>query len=178
MYIYYLFLFLIDRGSESTGATIIGMKKSQNVSKIPTLDIEKTPSVTPSMYKPKSATPSTVPKPITTPAPAAPKTTTETVRKTSSDIIPGTSSSTPIPLKPSYSGKSAKKSILKTIVEFIAEFAAAVKNIIVKPFKFIAGFFGKKLQPVKENEAKNAELSKGVSLIDQYMKEYEKKKKG
>ena len=170
MYIYYLFLFVIDRGSESTGT--IGIRKPQKLSKIPSLDFEKTPSVMPSMYTKKS-TPS---KLITTPTvPVAPKTTT-TVGSTSSEKLSGTSPTTLVPLKPSYSS-GGKKSIFKTIFEFIVEYITAIKNIIVKPFKFIFGFFSKKLQPVKEGEAKNVESAQGTGLIDQYLKEYEKKKR-
>ena len=176
MYLYYLFLFMIDRGSESTGGTLISLTKSQRVSKIPGVDFEKTPSVVPSMYnkpKPKSALPDKS-KPVTAPAaPAAPKTTAETVKSTSSDTPSGTAPSTLTPLKPSYSGKGAKKSFFKAIIEFIVEYATAVKNLITKPFKFIAN----KLKPVKENEAKNVKSAQGPSLIDQYMKEYEKKKR-
>ncbi|MCL1833321.1 MAG: hypothetical protein FWG49_02360 [Leptospirales bacterium] len=169
MYIYYLFLFMIDRGSESTGSTIIGMKKPQRVSKIPSVDFDKTPSVVPSMYKKKSTAFNTgntiaTPSPVKQTIPAAVKTT---------ESAP----STLVPLKTSYSGKGAKKSVFSTIFEFIAEYAAAIKNIVVKPFKFIGALFAKKLQPVKEGEAKNVEPAKGSSLIDQYMKEYEKKKR-
>ena len=167
MYIYYLFLFMIDRGSESTGSTLIGMKKSQRVSKIPSIvDFEKTPSVVTSMYKKKSVTSAV--NPITTPVKQVKPVTVKTTE---------TAPSTLAPLKASYSGKGARKSIFKTIFEFIVEYFTAVKNIIVKPFKFVANLFAKKLQPVKESEAKNVEPAKGGSLIDQYMKEYEKKKR-
>ncbi|MCL1865239.1 MAG: hypothetical protein FWF73_05450 [Spirochaetes bacterium] len=170
MYIYYLFLFMIDRGSESTGSTIIGLKKSQKVSKIPSVQYEPTPSVVQSMYKRKTVAASNVGTPAATPVtPAANKTTVEIVP-------PGTSPSKLTSLKTPPSGKGAKKSFFKTVGEFIAEYATAVKNIIVQPFKLVGGLFAKKLQPVKEGEAKNVE-SKGTSLIDQYMKEYEKQKK-
>ncbi|MCL2154321.1 MAG: hypothetical protein FWH53_01515 [Leptospirales bacterium] len=173
MYIYYLFLFVIDRGSESTGT--IGIRQSQKLSKIPSIDFEKTPSVIPSMYTKKS-TPSMIGKTITTPTvQVAPKTTT-TVGSTSSEKLSGTSTGTLVPLKPSYSS-GGKKSIFKTIYEFIVEYITAIKNIIVKPFKFIFGLFSKKLQPVKEGEAKNVESAQGTGLIDQYLKEYEKKKR-
>ena len=183
MYIYYLFLFMIDRGSEASGPSFIGMKKSQSVSKIPGVPYDRTPSVIPSMYKkkgpvyddyepvkPKPA--SAAPKVMAAPkAPAAVAKTTETVQGTPPAQAAGAFTS----LK--SSPKGAKKSFFKVIAEFIAEYFTAVKNIIVKPFKFIGGLFAKKLQPVKETEPKNVESSKGISLIDQYMKEYEKKKR-
>ena len=174
MYIYYLFLFMIDRGSESTASSFIGIKKSQKVSKIPSVAYEGTPSVVRTMYnKPKSVTPDTAVNPTTT----TPKTVTETVKSTSSDTPAGTTPAALGSLKTSYSGKGAKKSFFKTISEFIVDFAVAVKNIIVKPFKLFSQIFAKKLQPVKENEVKNVEPTQGGSLIDQYLKEYEKKKK-
>ena len=176
MYLYYLFLFMIDKGSESTAGSLLDRKRSQNFSKIPSIAaFEKSPSVVTSMYKKpkKSATPSAAVKPVTAPAaPAAPKT-TATVQSSSSSITPGTSSGTLAPLKPSTPGKGAKKSIFKTIWEFIVEYVTAIKNLITKPFKFIAN----KLKPVKETEAKNIKSAQGTSLIDQYMKEYEKKKR-
>ena len=183
MYIYYLFLFMIDRGSESTSTTIIGLKKSQKVSKIPSVSYERTPSPVASMSK-KKAVPAYEPtKPAT--VSAAPKTiAAPTVAKTTEPIKSASSAtlqtpSTLAPLKMSSPGKGAKKSFFKTIAEFIAEYLGTVKNIIVKPFKFIIGLFAKKLQPVKESDAKAKTMdpSKGGSLIDQYMKEYEKKKR-
>ena len=178
MYIYYLFLFMIDRGSESTSTTIIGLKKSQRVSKIPSVSYERTPSVVPSMSKKK--VPYEPPKPATTTVTIAPTTakTTEPVKSAGSGTLPAPS--TLASLKMSAPGKGAKKSFFKTIAEFIVEYLGAVKNIIVKPFKFIIGLFAKKLQPVKESDAKaksSMDSSKGGSLIDQYMKEYEKKKR-
>ena len=188
MYIYYLFLFVIDRGSETTGPSILGAKKSPNLSKIPSISYEKTSSGMRSLTKQASAPSANEvkPKPVTiaapkAPAPAVAKTTgttqsTPAAVKTPEKQSTAQASGTLVPLKMSTSTKG-KKSFFKSITEFIVEYFGAVKNIIVKPFKLIIGLFAKKLQPVKESDAKNAESSKGGSLIDQYMKEYEKQKR-
>jgi hypothetical protein len=71
----------------------------------------------------------------------------------------------------SYRPSSEKKNILKTILNGIAEFFIIVKEGVVKFFKKIGSFFSGKLEPVKADNSAGRK-----SLIDDYMKEYEKKK--
>lgn len=164
MYFYYIFLFMIDRGSESSGPAIRTRKKSQKVSRIPTVSLDKTPSIIPSMYVVKSAAGSSG-KAISSSVGNATAKTTETVQKVLA------------PMKTPPSGTGSKKPILKSSLEFIVEFFITVKEFLTKPFILIAEFFANRLTPVKEEEQKKAEPTRKISLIDQYMKEYEKKKR-
>jgi len=164
MYFYYIFLFLIDRGSESGSPSLRTRKKSQKVSRIPSVSLDKTPSIIPSMYKVKTVATDTG-KAISTSMENATVKTADTVQKVLA------------PMKPAPSGKGSKKPFFKSTFEFIIEYFVTVKDILTKPFIFIAEFFAGKLTPVKENETRNVESTRKISLIDQYMKEYEKQKK-
>ena len=164
MYFYYIFLFIIDRGSESSGPNLRTRSKSQKVSKIPSISLDKTPAVIPSMYRVKTAASDTG-KAVTASLSSVSTKTTETVQKTLS------------PLKAAPYGKGSKKPLFKSTLEFIVEFFVTVKDMLSKPFILIAEFFAGKLTPVKETESKNSEPSRKISLIDQYMKEYEKQKR-
>ena len=164
MYFYYMFLYMIDRGSESSGPALRTRKKSQKVSRIPTVSLDRTPSIIPSMYRVKN-TASETSKAITSSVSNVSTKTADTVQKVLS------------PMKATPSGRGSKKPVFKSIFEFIVDYFVTVKDILTKPFILIAEFFAGKLKPVKEVEPKNQEPTRRISLIDQYMKEYEKQKK-
>ncbi len=166
MYFYYIFLFMIDRGSESSGPALRSRRKSQKVSRIPSVSLDRTPSIIPSMYKVKTVAGDTG-KTISDSMVSAASKTADTVQKALSPI------KAPIKSTP----KGSKKPFFKSILEFIVDYFVTVKEILTKPFILIAEFFAGKLTPVKENEPKNQEQGRRISLIDQYMKEYEKKKR-
>jgi len=162
MYFYYIFLFMIDRGSESGGPSLRTRKKSQKVSRIPSVSLDRTPSIIPAMYRVKTVAGETG-KTISSSVESVTAKTADTVQKVLAPI-----KATP---------KGSKKPFFKSTLEFIVEYFVTVKDILTKPFILIAEFFAGKLMPVKENEPRNAEPTRKISLIDQYMKEYEKKKK-
>lgn len=164
MYLYYLGLFMVDRGSETGSPNLRTMRKSQKVSRIPSVNFDRTPAVIPSMYKVKY-TAGSAGKSISSKV--------ETVAVKSVDSVQKSLAS----MKASPPGKGSKKPFFKSILEFIVDYFITVKNIITKPFKVLANFFAGKLMPVKEEDAKKAETAKRTGLIDQYMKEYEKKKR-
>lgn len=164
MYFYYMFLFMIDRGSESSGPALRSRRKSQKVSRIPSVSIDRTPSIIPSMYRVKTAAGDTG-KTISASVGNVTAKTAEGVQKVLSPIK--------APMKSNPRG--SKKPLFKSVLEFIVDYFVTVKDIITKPFILIAEFFAGKLTPVKENEPK--EQGRRISLIDQYMKEYEKQKK-
>ena len=164
MYFYYMFLFMIDRGSESSGPALRSRKKSQKVSRIPSVSLDKTPSIIPSMYRVKTAAGDTG-KTISASVGNVTAKTADSVQKVLSPIK--------APLK--SNPKGSKKPLFKSVLEFIVDYFVTVKDILTKPFVLIAEFFAGKLTPVKENEPK--EQGRRISLIDQYMKEYEKQKK-
>lgn len=170
MYFYYVFLFMIDRGSESSGPTLRSRRRSQKVSRIPSVSLDRTPSIVPSMYRVKtvaSDTGKSISASVSSSMGSATAKTADTVQKVLSPI------KAPIKSIP----KGSKKPFFKSLLEFIVEYFVTVKDILTKPFILIAEFFAGKMMPVKEHEPKNAEPSRRISLIDQYMKEYEKQKK-
>jgi len=163
MYLYYLCLFMIDRGAESGSPNLRTLRKQQKVSRIPSVNFDRTPAVIPSMYKVKYA------------GGSAGKTISTTVENVSKSV--DTVQKSLVSMKASSPGKGLKKSFFKSVGDFIVDYFVTVKNIITKPFKVIANFFAGKLMPVKEEDAKKAETAKRTGLIDQYMKEYEKQKR-
>lgn len=162
MYIYYFFLFLIDRGSESAPPSpLSGRQKFQKKSKIPTFSITSGPNPIPAMYR------------VTQKAAGSAKTFTDTVEKSASATVETVQKALPA-LKPS--GGGSKINIVKSVLDFIVDFFKAIKDIVTKPFIIIADFLSGRLKPVKESEAKSSEGGK-TSLIDEYMKEYEKNRR-
>lgn len=163
MYIYYLFLFLIDSGSEAAPpAAFTGRQKHQQKSKIPVVSISSSPNPIPAMYR------------VSQKATGSAKTFTDTVDNVASKTVETAQKALPA-LKPP--GGGSKRNITKSVLEFIADFFKAVKDIITKPFTAIAGFLSGRLKPVKESESKASESRATTSLIDDYMKEYEKSRK-
>jgi len=166
MYGYYILLFMIDRGSESSGPTLRSRRRSQKVSRIPSVSLDRTPSIIPSMYRVKAAAGDTG-KTISASLGNATAKTADTVQKVLSPI------KDPIKSIP----KGSKKPFFKSFFEFIVDYFITVKEILTKPFILIAEFFAGKLTPVREEEKRNNEPTRKISLIDQYMKEYEKQKR-
>ena len=154
---------MIDRGAESGSPNLRTLRKQQKVSRIPSVNFDRTPAVIPSMYKVKYA------------GGSAGKTISTTVENVSKSV--DTVQKSLVSMKASSPGKGLKKSFFKSVGDFIVDYFVTVKNIITKPFKVIANFFAGKLMPVKEEDAKKAETAKRTGLIDQYMKEYEKQKR-
>jgi len=64
-----------------------------------------------------------------------------------------------------------KRSYLKEAGDVIAQFFARFSRSSKKIFSGLVQFLSTKLRPVKEEQAE------GKSLIDEFMKEYERKKK-
>ncbi|HOP61840.1 MAG TPA: hypothetical protein PK358_15110 [Spirochaetota bacterium] len=165
MYVYYLFLFMIDRGSESSGpAPYRARRAASKRSKIPSVSIDRSPTPIPSMYRVKAAASAAADtgKAVTSSVQAVAEKTADTVEQIMT------------PLKPKG---GSKKPVLKTLLEFLTDVFKTVKDFIIKPFAVIADFLAGKLMPVKESEARFNEAVQKRSLIDEYMKEYEKKQK-
>lgn len=163
MYIYYLFLFLIDSGSEAAPpAAFSGRQKYQKSSKIPAVSISSSPNPIPAMYR------------VTQKVSDSAKTFNDTVDNVASKTAVTAQKALPT-LKPS--GGGSKRNITKSVLEFIADFFKAVKDIITKPFTVVSGFLSDRLKPVKESENKASESRATTSLIDDYMKEYEKSRR-
>ena len=168
MYFYYLFLFMIDRGSESGGPVTMATKsRASGKSKIPTVRIDRSPTPIPSMFR------------VKTPSAISSTSVTSTVSSAVSTAAKTTEAVQNVlkPVKSSPSGAGAKSSIFKSAGEFIVEVLIAIKDIIAKPFIVIRHFLSGKLTPMREGEAKANEATVKGSLIDDYLKEYEKQRK-
>jgi hypothetical protein len=152
MYIYYLFLFFIDRGSEGTTMPrLFRPAVSGRRSSTPSLDLSGTDSA---------------PSRIASAAKSVVETASSAVSSSVSSI-----SSVPLPQNPAKSGQKSK--ILKTFGEGVIGFFIALWETLKKPGVLIREFFTNKMKPVKDTEQK----AEKRSLIDEYLQEYEKQRK-
>jgi hypothetical protein len=153
MYVYYLFVFALDRGVESNTSMFFMRKIPKRISRTPAVLISNAPNPIPSQYLVK-----------------APKVSAPSVPSFS-----GSSLSTPATLtslRGARPGAGAKRNIVKSVLEFFANIFYAIKRVVTSPAKTFLDFFETKMKPVRHEEPEK----KSDSLIDQYMKEYEKKK--
>jgi hypothetical protein len=67
-----------------------------------------------------------------------------------------------------------KKSIAVKIIEFFTDIFDGIRNFFLNIASGIINIFNKNIKPIKESEKDN---TKAKSLIDEYMKEYEQKKR-
>jgi hypothetical protein len=174
MYVYYFFLFLIDTGSESGGATPYRIRRASKRSKIPAVQMDTSPNPIPAMYRVKTGT-SDAGKAVASSVQSAASTASSVASSASNTI-----SQTLKPLKPAPVGTGSKmsiKSIAKDSAEFLLDIFKTLKDFIIKPIKAIAEFLSTKLMPVKESDVKFNQAMQKRSLIDEYLKEYEKKQK-
>ncbi len=153
MYFYYLLLFLIDRGSEQ-GMPVIRLRKISGLpSSAPGIKISTAANPVPVMYGGAKA------------AASSAGTVLSSATATAAKALPS--------MKGSPSGTGAKVQIFKTVMEALADFFTALSHIIVMPFKWVIGLFDR----VKESREKEKVEEKPRSLIDEYLREYEKRKK-
>lgn len=138
LYIYYIFLFIIDRTTESGTNIILTSRLPKRVPFKPQKAyIKDSYNPIPAMYGVKSAA------------------------STALDSI------TPMRTAP----KGTKTNIIKTIFVLLRDVAELIIDIIKKPFIAVTNFAVRRMKPVKEEPYKSG------SLIEQYMKEYEQKRK-
>jgi hypothetical protein len=154
LYVYYLMLFLIDRGADEGGALAFWKRRKTSISKTPNISLTSDSNPIPAMYRTSKSSSTSAPSMAT----ASP-----------SSAISGSSSAR-------FTGGSTggKRSIFKTIGEAVANFFVAIGKGIAAPFKAIILFFDNKLKPVKEGS--DDQQSSKKSLIEEYLKEYEQGK--
>lgn len=148
MYFYYLLLFGIDRGAESGQAGFFSRRRRVLRSSTPGVKMSNIPNPVPATYGVTS-------------------TVSATVREAAATVA--------APLRDGPAAAHAKKSTLKTILEFFASIGAGLKNLFVVPGKIVVNFFADTIRPVKEEH--HAAEPKQRSLINDYLKEYEEKRK-
>ncbi len=155
MYIYYLLLFAIDRGAEESRYTLLFWKRiPRSISRTPEVKLSSDPNPIPAMYR------STVKKTSQAVSSAA-----ETVSRTAAAAADRS--------EIRFSSGPVKKTFLKSAAEAVANFFMGLKKVFFKPFEVFADFFTRSVKPVREEE----EGEKSKSLIDEYIREYERKKK-
>ena len=149
MYFYYLLLFAVDRGAESGQAGFRSRRRRRTVfSSTPKVQISGGPNPIPAAYR---------------------------VTSTAAKITEEAASTIAPPLRSGSAKGHAKRSFVKTILEFFASLGSGLKNLVVVPAKATANFFADKVKPTKE-ESHPAEPQQR-SLISDYLKEYEEKRK-
>jgi hypothetical protein len=146
MYVYYLFLFIIDRGAES-GA---GMFRIRGVygkaSSMPKFEVSRGPTTVPPQYGRQPAAGAG------TMGAAAPSFAS---LRTSASV-------------------GMKKSPLKAFFSSLVDFFRFLAGIVAVPFKKLVLMFDRGAELRRQREA---EKDKSKSIIDEYMKEYEHKKR-
>ncbi len=155
MYIYYLTLFFIDRGTESSGSMIRWRGMRPMTTRAPTVKVSKGATTVPGMYGARKAAVSAAAK--TADAAGA---TVETVR--------------------SFAKVKGKGSFFRSVGDFFVDLFKDIGRIIAAPFKALVLFFEKIVQSRKEKETVSKSGQEGggkKSLIDEYIKEYEQKRK-
>jgi hypothetical protein len=151
MYVYYLFLFFIDRGTES-GAGMFRIRGMHGKpSSMPKFEVSRGPTTVPPQYGRQAV------------AGAA-----DTVSKTA-----GAAAQTFTSLRASASA-GIKKSPIKAFVSTLDDFFSFITRIAAAPFKKLVLLFDRGAELRRQREA---EKDKSKSLIDEYIKEYEKKRR-
>jgi len=175
LYIYYIFLFIIDRTTESGTNIVLTSRLPKRVPFKPQKAyVKDSYNPIPAMYRVKTVT-SDAGKAVASSVQSAASTASSVASSASNTI-----SQTLKPLKPAPVGTGSKmsiKSIAKDSAEFLLDIFKTLKDFIIKPIKAIAEFLSTKLMPVKESDVKFNQAMQKRSLIDEYLKEYEKKQK-
>lgn len=149
MYIYYFGLFAIEILSQS--GIFFWRRSSTSTTKAPVITIPTGPSPIPHMYRVKNAAASTV---------------TSTAAAAAGTAKTALSSMKPVSMQ--------KKSIAVLIADFFTDIFDGIKKFFMNIASGIINFYNKNIRNIKESEKDN---TKAKSLIDEYMKEYEKKKR-
>lgn len=164
MYIYYLFLFFIDRGAEEP---IMPRMFRQPIP-------ERLSSTPPLKLGGADAAP--IPSRMASSMQTAAESISSAASNVSSSVSDVISSAAPAQrLAASKSG--GKKSIFKSIGEASVSFLEKTLSVLKRPFILISEFFSAKMKPVKEDDSSSSKNSVKRSLIDEYMKEYERQRK-
>jgi len=162
MYVYYLFLFFIDRGAESSAGMFRLRGTYSGSSTIPKFEITRSPGTVPPQYGSQAVTK-----------------TAEAVTKSAGAVASKTAEAATQTLNAFRSGGSAaargmKSSWIKEASSAIVDFFRFVGGLMVLPFKKLVLLFdrGKEIRNQRE-----AESDSSKSLIDEYIKEYEQKRR-
>ncbi len=155
MYVYYLFLFFIDRGAESSAGMFRLRGTYSGSSMMPKFEITRSPSTVPPQYG------------------------SQVVSKTAEAVVNKTAGAAAQTLNAFRSGGSAaargmKQSRIKDFFSVIVDFFKFLGGILVLPFKKLVLLFDRGKEIRNQREAGD---DSSKSLIDEYIKEYEQKRR-
>ncbi|MBP7735090.1 MAG: hypothetical protein KA369_03880 [Spirochaetes bacterium] len=162
MYVYYLFLFFIDRGAESSAGMFRLRGSYSGSSTIPKFEITRAPSSVPPQYGSQVVTK-----------------TAEAVGKTAGAVATKTAEAASQTLNAFRSGGSAaargvKQSFFKELLSALVDFFKFIGGILAMPFKKLVLLFDRGKE---KRNMRQAESDSSKSLIDEYIKEYEQKRR-
>ncbi len=154
MYIYYLFLFFIDRGTESSGSMLRWRGMRPMTTHAPSVSISRGATSVSGLYGVQKKAESAASKTA-----EAAGSTVESVR--------------------SFASVKGKGSFFRSIGDFFVDLFKGIGRVIAAPFKALILFIERIVQSRKEkaSAAKAGDDGAGKSLIDEYIKEYEQKRK-
>ncbi len=153
LYVYYLLLFGIDKSAESSGGLRFWRKIPKRVAYSPSkVYVREISNPVPGMYGKKTAEA----------AQTAAKASTQTVKDTMTATVK----------KFSTRPRGVKTDRMKKTLEFFAAIVKSIKNFIMAPVRSVAEFIVKKMKPVRSEEPAGSK-----SLIDEYMREYEQRRR-
>ncbi len=155
MYVYYLFLFFIDRGAESSAGMFKLRGTYSGTSTIPKFEITRSPSSVPPQYG------------------------SQAVSKAAETVVAKTAEVATQTLNAFRSGGSPtargmKQSRVKEFLSAVVDFFKFIGGLLALPFKKLVLLFdrGKEIRNQRETESDSSK-----SLIDEYIKEYEQKRR-
>ena len=152
MYVYYLFLFFIDRGTESSTGMFRLRGAYSKTSYMPKFEVTRVPSTVPGMYGGAARAAADA-------ASAAAAKTTETATQTLTSIR--------------SAAQGMKRSAVREFFSTLLDGLKALGSFILLPFKKLVLLFDRGAELRRQREEESGESK---SLISEYIKEYEQKK--
>ncbi len=153
MYVYYFVLFIIDKSTESRSTVYFWKKTPTRVPYTPSkVFMKDMANPVPAMYGRQAAS-------VVTQAASSVGTLAQKAVASSASRLGAPAS-------------GARGSVVKKILEFLSNLFGGVADVIMAPVGKIQEMLSRKMKPVKEDH-----VQPRGSLIDEYLKEYEQRKK-
>ncbi len=164
LYVYYLFLFAIDKSTQGTTGFTFWRRIPRRVPYSPSrVFVKDIHNPVPRMYGKQTAE-------------AAATTTVKLAKATAAggQAVKETVSATVSATVQKFGNRPSgvKTDRLKKLLEFFASLFTSIKKIVTAPVRSVAEFIVRKMRPVREEEA-----GANKSLIDEYMREYEQRRR-
>jgi hypothetical protein len=160
MYVYYLFLFFIDRGTESSSGMFRLRGSYSKTSYMPKFELTKVPASVPGMYGGAAR--------------AAADAATAAVAKTTSAAAKTTEAATQTLTSIRSAAQGMKKSAISEFFSSVLDALGALGSFLLLPFKKLVLLFDRGAALRRQREEESPESK---SLISEYIKEYEQKRR-